>query len=56
MSEQQTPNNQDLRKAGFSQAQIDLMTEQQQQQQYNELMDGWYSSKRGKRNESTRST
>ncbi len=50
---QQTPSNQDLRKVGYSQAEIDLMTEQEKQQEYNDLTQNWYSSKRGKQNEST---
>ena len=46
---QQTPSNEDLRKAGFSQAQIDAMAPKEAEDQYNELMDNWYSSKRGKK-------
>ena len=53
MSQQQTPSNEDLRRAGFSQAQIEAMSQQQQQQQYNDLMQNWHSSKRGKQNDTS---
>ena len=53
MSQQQTPTNEDLRRAGFSQAQIDAMAPKEAAQQYNELMDNWYNSKRGKKNDTS---
>lgn len=54
MTHQQTPTNQELRTAGYSQAEIDLMTDEERRKEYDELLQNWYSSnRRGRQNDTS---